>query len=143
MNFRQKRTTQSDEINLTPMIDVVFNLLIFFMVTTTFDATKHLDIKLPGARGGKTAEKKEPVTLSIDSKGTMTASGKSCDGAALERDLCGLLEKARSSSLVINADQETPHHFVVKALDTAQNLGVEKLEILARALNEIPGGQTN
>ncbi|MDD2941367.1 MAG: biopolymer transporter ExbD [bacterium] len=143
MNFRHKRTLQNDEINLTPMIDVVFNLLIFFMVTTTFDETKHLDIKLPGASGGKAAEKNEPVTLSIDSKGTMTAGDMGCDSASLEKNLCGLLEKAKSASLVINADQETPHHFVVKALDTAQNLGVQKLEILARALNEIPGGQTN
>ena len=69
MNLRPGHKEEGVEVNLTPLIDVVFLLLIFFMVSTTFDRHARLKVSLPESSAKATQQQKEPVVLSIDAKG--------------------------------------------------------------------------
>ena len=75
MNFRQKKDKEL-EISLTPMIDVVFLLLIFFMVTTTFNKSTQIKIKLPEAQGETAKPDKKTLILSIDADGKYYVNNK-------------------------------------------------------------------
>ena len=69
MNLRPGYKEDSVEVNLTPLIDVVFLLLIFFMVSTTFDRHAKLKVSLPEASTKATQQQNDPLVLSIDAKG--------------------------------------------------------------------------
>ena len=72
MQFRTKQSEDETSVNLTPLIDVVFLLLIFFMVSTTFDSTSELKIDLPEASASEPVEK-DRLTLMIDPQGFFTS----------------------------------------------------------------------
>lgn len=122
-------------INLTPLIDVVFLLLIFFMVSTTFTKETHLSVDLPEAVGEQSTELPEQIEILINSDGSY-----SVNGMALVNDkavtLKSALEKTAEGNnelpLVITADAKTPHQAVVQAMDVAGQLGFARLSITTR-----------
>ena len=135
MNLRPRKREQPD-INLTPLIDVVFLLLIFFMVTTTFDRHARLKVSLPEASAKATQQVKEPLVLSIDAKGNYFIN----DRQVVNQTLDTLKQALRKSigdeqtdmqdvALVLRADANTPHQAVVRAMDAAAQLGLSKLSI--------------
>ena len=94
MNFHGKNPEEDVSINLTPLIDVVFLLLIFFMVSTTFDTTSQLKIRLPEASRSQVAQPPQKVTLLIDAKGNFYVNSRELTNrksatlkAALERSM--------------------------------------------------------
>lgn len=127
------RRARSDvEVNLTPLIDVVFLLLIFFMVSTTFTKETHLTIDLPKADGKPAPTQKRQVEITITRNGEFAINqvalvNKKTETvkAALERTSKG----DHSLPLVITADAATPHQAVVTAMDAAGQLGFTHLSI--------------
>ena len=132
MNFRHRKKREL-EISLTPMIDVVFLLLIFFMVTTSFNRESELKLNLPEANGSEVTEKKS-IMLSISADGIYYVNNRQLINQKLAT-LKSALRKAagdtRSQPIVIQADAKTPHQFVVSALDVAGNLGFRKITFAA------------
>jgi biopolymer transport protein ExbD len=138
MNFHRKKREKL-EISITPMIDVVFLLLIFFMVTTTFNKESALNIKLPQAEGEEPEQEPKVINLTIDAQGTYYLSGD--DGLPRElvnqkrETLKGELQKLAVISLnlpfVINADAKTPHEAVIRALDIAGQVGFKRITFAA------------
>ncbi|MBS3952072.1 MAG: biopolymer transporter ExbD [Methylomicrobium sp.] len=138
MNFHRKKREKL-EISITPMIDVVFLLLIFFMVTTTFNKESALNIKLPQAEGEEPEQEPKVINLTIDAQGTYYLSGD--DGLPRElvnqkrETLKGELQKLAVVSLnlpfVINADAKTPHEAVIRALDIAGQVGFKRITFAA------------
>ena len=120
------------EVNLTPLIDVVFLLLIFFMVSTTFDRHANLKVELPEASAKKQQQVEEPVVLSIDAKGNYFINDRQLVNTTLET-LKTALQKTvadkKDVSLVLRADAKTPHQAVVRAMDAASQLGLTRLSI--------------
>ena len=143
MNFSRRKRPPL-EITLTPMIDVVFLLLIFFMVTTTFSQQSELKISLPEAKGGKAEEVEKLIVLTINAEGIYFISGD--DGlphqlinqqkATLKRALIQAAGNSRKIPFVISADGKTPHQAVVTALDIASQLGFSRITF---ATKSIPG----
>ncbi len=140
MNFsRHKRPPL--EITLTPMIDVVFLLLIFFMVTTTFNQQTELKINLPEAKGSESKEAEKMVVLIINAEGTYFITGD--DGLphqlvnqkneTLKRALIQAAGNSRKIPFIISADGKTPHQSVVTAIDIASNLGFSRVTFATKS----------
>jgi len=136
MNLRPGHKEDSVEVNLTPLIDVVFLLLIFFMVSTTFDRHAKLKVALPEASTKATQQQSDPLVLSIDAKGNYFLNERQIVnqqlGTLKQAILKTLSEKnlnIEDVSLVLRADANTPHQAVVRAMDAASQLGLTKLSI--------------
>lgn len=132
MNLRPTRRTEPD-VNLTPLIDVVFLLLIFFMVSTTFRKESELNIDLPEASPQPlTVNEQQSLEIAIDASGRYFINGQALADQQAETLKDALAEHAavrRDESLIIRADAETPHQAVVTAMDVAGRLGFNHLAI--------------
>lgn len=136
MNLRPGHKEESVEVNLTPLIDVVFLLLIFFMVTTTFDRHARLKVSLPESSAKTTQQKQEPLVLSIDAKGNYFLNDRQIVNQqldtlkqALQKVIGQTNQDYKDVSLVLRADANTPHQSVVRAMDAASQLGMTRLSI--------------
>ncbi len=132
MNLRPDRSDERVDVNLTPLIDVVFLLLIFFMVSTTFDRHAKLKVELPEASAKTEQQLEEPVVLSIDAKGNYFIDDRQVVNTQLETLKIALqktIADKKDVSLVLRADANTPHQSVVRAMDAASQLGLTRLSI--------------
>lgn len=130
MNFRRARTEEV-EINLTPLIDVVFLLLIFFMVSTTFTKETQLAITLPEAQGLAAEDSVEPVEVVVGAQGEYVVNGERLtqNDAKTLRAILSTLVDTSEQSLVITADANARHQAVVTLMDVAGQLGYVNLSI--------------
>jgi biopolymer transport protein ExbD len=117
------------ELNLTPMIDAVFLLLIFFMTTTVFIKASQLTIALPEAQNYDRLTSEKKLNLRISGDGTFEVNSQ----LIAKADLAGWLERERlrsgTGTLIITADAETPHGFVIDAMEMATIAGVGKIDV--------------
>ncbi len=138
MNFRPQKSGEL-ELNLTPMIDVVFLLLIFFMVTTTFNEKTEIKIELPEVHEAQLKAESVEVILSIKQDGSYYINQKHVIGSALEDLSQTILEAAkeqRVTKLLINADAQTPHQAVMTALEAASRAGISNIGFAATVTGE-------
>lgn len=134
MQFRRQRR-EEDSINLTPLIDVVFLLLIFFMVSTTFTNSTHLTIDLPEAVGTPTRDNDLQLDIVIGADGSYQLNGQpliNSQADTLKAALLGVAEGDTETPLTITADARTPHQAVVTAMDVAGQAGFNRLSITTR-----------
>ena len=130
MNFRQLRRPEVS-INLTPLIDVVFLLLIFFMVSASFSELTQLVVDLPEAEGDP-ANTDNALLLVVDVQGDMTLDGEPVpnDPRGLSVALGQRLNGNTAISVTLSADAMTPHQYVVTAMDVAAQLNITRLTIV-------------
>lgn len=131
MNFSRAELDRL-EVNLTPLIDVVFLLLIFFMVTTTFNQQAELRVDLPEASAEEQTLDVIPIEITIDTAGIYFVNGASLsknDASGLMQSLQKILDNDEERSVIIRADATTPHQAVVTAMDAVSRLGISKLSI--------------
>lgn len=132
MNFGSRRSLEDPELNLTPLIDVVFCLIIFFVVTTTFDDRSALNIQLPTASPSEALPVGEPLQVQIDAEGRYFIAGNEVlrrDGAALREALEQIAGDDRERRVILRADARTPHQAVVTAMDALGAVGFTQLSI--------------
>ena len=135
MNLRPGHKEETVEVNLTPLIDVLFLLLIFFMVSTTFDRHATLKVSLPESTTKITQQVDEPLVLSIDAKGNYFLNDRQIVNQSLAtlkqalKRVVGDETAIKNTALVLRADANTPHQSVVRAMDAASQLGLTKLSI--------------
>lgn len=134
---------EDPEISLTSLIDVVFLLLIFFMVSTTFERQAVLKVDLPEAQNVSVAQD-QPITfeLVIDQNGQYYLNDRQLvDGRP--GTLRAAFEEAagedRDVPVILRADAQTPHHFVVTAMDVTAQLGFRRLSIATERVSEDEG----
>jgi Biopolymer transport protein len=131
MKFSSEDNNPS-RLNLTSLIDVVFLLLIFFMVSTTFEKQSKLKIELPEASQTNTQAESQKVTITINAKGQYYLNDKQLsvqDAGHLKQQLNDLIEQTQSGQVLIKADANAPHKYVVTALDVVGQLGIEGVSI--------------
>lgn len=134
MKFRRR---QSEEvgINLTPLIDVVFLLLIFFMVSTTFTRETQLSIDLPEAEGTVKETSEQQIEILVDEAGTYRVNGRGLVDNRM-RTLQAAIYKISAGDttlpMVITADADAAHQHVVRAMDAAGQMGFVHLSITTR-----------
>lgn len=141
MNFRgrgggglRKRGTAVEgmTIDLTPLIDVTFQLLIFFLLTATFNTDAAFKVKLPKATSNEPPVEQKSIVVEISEDGRFEIDKKVVDEAELQTRLCMAAKEAQVSTVNIKADQNTKHEKVVQTMDIAKTCGIEKLGILHR-----------
>ena len=130
MKFRRQRR-DSLAVNVTPLIDVVFLLLIFFMVSTSFTDLSELVVNLPEAEGESVQDKTKGLEVIITAGGAMFLNGTPFP-ADTENLRAIIIEKSgsrRDIPVSIVADGETRHAMVVMSMDTVSQLGFKRLSI--------------
>lgn len=130
---RQKREEVS--INLTPLIDVVFLLLIFFMVSTTFTRETQLSIDLPEAEGQVKEQSEQAIEILVDEAGSYRVNGQGLVDNRV-RTLQAAIYKISAGDttlpMMITADAQAAHQDVVRAMDAAGQMGFVHLSITTR-----------
>ena len=121
---KRKRIYEEQEMNLTPLIDCVFLLLIFFMVTTVFKQPYSLQLELPEARQARQVEEKKLVG-SITLDGRMELNRELVDEENLEQVLMREKQGTGSLTLILRTDKETKHKWVLYVLEVAKRVGIE------------------
>ena len=134
MRFTIRRRRSLPE-SIIPMINVVFLLLIFFMVSTTFTKETHLSVDLPEAVGEQSSELPDQIEILISTDGSYSVNGQALVNnkiQTLKSALSKMAEGDNKVPLVITADAKTPHQAVVQAMDAAGQLGFAHLSITTR-----------
>jgi len=132
MNFSSRRFREEPEISLTSLIDVVFTLIIFFVVTTTFDERSAIQLDLPQASTDPASVPAQPLTIAIDPQGRYFIGSSEVlkrDAASLRQALEAVVGDQRDQGVVVRADARTPHQSVVTALDVLGQLGFARVSI--------------
>lgn len=135
-----KKTSKMIELSMdmTPMIDCVFQLLIFFMVTTVFAVQSGLKVDLPTASTSDAPPEKD-LSIVISDKGEMDLNGTRVTMDNLEEQLRQQKEIFGSKVLIIKADKKAMHGIVVDVMDAAKVVGIEQLAIATDEEEKKPG----
>lgn len=115
---------KEDAVDLTPLIDCVFMLLIFFMVTTVFITSKGLNVDMPKASSTESQPGKD-INLIIEEDGLMELNGEEVSMEDLPRELKRLREELETENMILQAYPTTIHALVVKVVDIARAQGIE------------------
>nr|WP_218650092.1 biopolymer transporter ExbD [endosymbiont of Lamellibrachia barhami] len=114
------------EVDITPLIDVVFLLLIFFMVSTTFDRETQIKVELPEAAGEEAQTAADMLDITIDASGTFYVNQQEVINTEIETLKKAIIKAAgekKDLPVIINADAKTPHQSVMTVMDAASQLG--------------------
>lgn len=123
------------EINLTPLIDCLLFLIIFFMLSTTFLKPSKLDISLPEATGDAAAATSRTIEVSISANGSYAVNGQvlaSRQSTSLRSAIEKVSEGNHELPFIISADGNAPHQAVVTVMDVAGQMGFQGLSISTR-----------
>lgn len=129
MNLRGNKKRADLLVDLTPMIDVVFLMLIFFMVSTSFTANNSLKLELPQSKAQAANKEEKQVTVSINANGRLFVQDEAVEDADLRRRILNISKGDPNMRVVLRADAETRHKRVVYVLDTIRELGMGKVGI--------------
>ena len=119
-------------LNLTPLIDIVFLLLVFFMLTAHFVDEKQIELTLPGAVSAETIADEEPVIVMIDQAGIFYINSEVVHAQLLEQRLAVLFGEHPDRLLRLKADSQVSFEKVVHLLDIARLLNISNLEVATR-----------
>lgn len=131
MRFR-RQSREPLSVNLTPLIDIVFLLLIFFMVSTTFTRETQLSVDLPEATGSMREEVEQQIEILIDESGDYRVNGRPLVDNRVRTLQAALHEESEGDTtlpMVISADAQSAHEDVVRAMDAAGQMGFTRLTI--------------
>ncbi len=130
MRIRDFRADDEPEINLIPLIDVVLCLIIFFVITTTFDARSVLKLELPRAEGEPNEAQAKPLSLLINADGRYFVGDREVlqtDVDSLKRSIAEVAGDDRDRTVLIRADARTPWQAVITAYDALGQLGFRRI----------------
>jgi len=131
MRFKRNKENEPG-LGIAPLVDIVFLLLIFFMLTSHFDIASGIRIRLPKAAHRILGEQKENITVVMDEEGNIYLKGKKVKDSDFRKKLHLLVEEKDMIHLVLQADKEARHGRVVQIMDLAKSAGIRSIIIAAR-----------
>lgn len=132
MRFRKKKEDEP-RISIAPLVDIVFLLLIFFMVTSHYDIASVVRIKLPKVtKKATTPDNENKIVLMVDKSANIYIDGEKIDLASLKTRLEDEVKKRGILQLILQADIDVKHGKVVEIMDYAKNAGINSIVIAAR-----------
>ena len=120
---------KNNELNLTPLIDAVFLLLVFFMVTSVFVKATQLKVELPIAANYDKIDQEKKLNLLISAEGQLEFNSQLVSMGQLASVLEDERLRSGSSTLIVTADAQTPHGYVLDAMEMAVMAGVSKIDL--------------
>ena len=140
MAFARRRRRQEGVLELTPLIDVIFLLLIFFMVSTSFVVNREIAIKLPVSTSASSESNDQQLIMLINEVGDFLVAGNLYQDASVEalagvlRDQVGVQSTDRVS-IRLDVDEATDYRFVIKAMDVCRAAGISDVRLNTRGKN--------
>ncbi|MFO8155588.1 MAG: ExbD/TolR family protein [Pseudomonadota bacterium] len=134
MNLRPRAQKEEPDVNLTPLIDIVFLLLIFFMVSTSFQRDTEIALELPEADGSPLQTEPQVVEIAIDSEGRYFVNREELANRqrrTVEQAITRAVE-GDEVRIIISADRRAPHEAVVRAMDAARRAGHPGISLATR-----------
>ncbi len=135
----QPGSDDEPEVNLTPLIDVVFLLLIFFMVSTTFEHQSRIQIELPEATAEASQPDDKSLEIIIDAQGRYFIGDQQVVNTQLKTLIGAISEvvgEREDIPVLIRADANTPHQAVITALDATSQLGLIHISLATSKAEE-------
>ncbi len=130
MNFTpSSQRGASSVLDITPLVDVVFLLLIFFLLTATFVRNPNIPIRLPQASNNQVTPQKRDITVGITTEGELRYETKAVTIAQLRTQMRKIHTTAPETMVLIQADRESRHGRVVEVMDLAKQIGFERIGI--------------
>ena len=132
MRLDDDDTDAGEVLNLTPMIDVVFLLLIFFLAATTFASEEvELDLRLPQAKSGKAGSGEQQLVVNVFADGKLTVDGREVTLAALQQKLQAAVQRNAEQAVLVRGDQESRFGTGLAVLDVCRLAKVKKVDFAA------------
>ncbi len=125
----QTNDANNNDLNLTPLIDAVFLLLVFFMVTSVFVQATQLKIELPIADNYDKIDQEKKLNLLISAEGQLEFNSQLVTMGQLTSVIENERLRSGSGTLIVTADAQTPHGFVLDAMEMAVMAGVSKIDL--------------
>ncbi len=134
MRKRRGRASDESEVNLTPMLDVVFIMLIFFIVTASFVKESGIEVNRPNAA---TAERKEKgnILVAISADNQIWIAKRQVDPRALRANIERMHAENPNGAVIIQADEESKNKLLVQVMDAARMAGVKNVSIAAEVVD--------
>jgi len=127
---RRFRAEEEAEINITPMLDIVFIMLIFFIVTTSFVKEKGLEVSRPSnAPPKQTEQKKGPIVIKIDGSSNITLKGRMLEPKAVQANLEREKAEKPDSTLIVASHPDAETDALVTVLDAAKSVNIESVSV--------------
>jgi len=126
---RRRSGVDEAEIDMTPMLDVTFIMLIFFIVTTSFVKEYSVDVNRPSGQPSAVQQKQEVVVLKIDRTGTIQLNGRVIDAAAVQANVQSELASKTDATVLVVTDKTANTGVMVKVLDGARAAGAKKISV--------------
>ena len=120
-------------LNLTPLIDIVFLLLVFFMLTAHFVEEKQIALQLPKGVSSEALSTEEVITISIDQAGIYYLQGEPVHADVLQSRLKAVYTQAPKLILQLKADHQVSYEKVVHVLDSARIVGIDNMDIVTES----------
>ncbi|MGC6508438.1 MAG: ExbD/TolR family protein [Myxococcota bacterium] len=128
MNFKIK-VREEVRLELTPLIDVTFQLILFFMVSTNFNEAPGIEVELPQASTEQIIQDSKDLEIWLTADSELFVEQTPVDKAELKEKIALALQTNQGVLVVIKADEDVAHARVVEVMDLAQELGVQNLSI--------------
>jgi len=131
---RKYRIDDEAEINITPMLDIVFIMLIFFIVTTSFVKEEGLEVSRPSSSPPKEVKQdKGPIIVKIDASSLISVKGRILEPRAVEANLEREKAEKPTSPLIVAAHPEADTEALVTILDAAKAVGIDSVSVATTA----------
>lgn len=126
---RRKRSDDSLEINVTPLLDVVFILLIFFIVTTSFVRELGVDADRPAGSAGAEYEASEVIAIRIEASGQIFVNERAVDIRSVKANVASRLAGSAEVPVIVIADRQADAGLMVRAMDQARAAGATRISV--------------
>jgi len=130
---QRKRAAEEAEINITPMLDIVFIMLIFFIVTTSFTKELGVDLDRPSNAPVKEQKRSEVIPVRIDANGQVFIEGRLVNVGAIRANIVSALARKPGATVVVIADRNAGSGYIVTVVDQARVAGAAKVSLAAAA----------
>ncbi|QCZ92484.1 ExbD/TolR family protein [Salinimonas iocasae] len=131
---RKKHTSAEDEaqVDMTPMLDIVFIMLIFFIVTTSFVNEKSLDVNRPEDNQSNNNKPSKSLSIRIDENGQIFMGGREVDVRRVVANAQTFLAENNTDTAAIQADEDTEEGIVVEVMNQVKIAGIDKVSVLVK-----------
>lgn len=136
MNFRKDRVKGRSDVNITPMLDMVFILLIFFAVSTTFVVNQSIDVNLPEAKSASERDEDESINIIVTNENVIKIDDKIITLSDLDSVLSSKKTEFPNALIVIEGDRDALHGIIISVIDSAKIAGFDKFAIATEEKQE-------
>jgi len=135
MRFKTVQTKNNPLLDITPIVDTVFNLLIFFALSLNFVSTPGIQVTLPKSAAREIPQERKDLRVAITAAGQIFANQRAVDIKALAEEFRRAAQAGGETQVLIQADQQVTHGQVVEVMDLARRAGLHRLAIVTRPRN--------